>query len=130
SIESRTAYLDHQLVEYVNALPPSIKVMPIAGDQPGTWRLIEKWILRQAIKPFITEELYVRKKMPSNPPPSDRPSPAADPLPLQVLLKNRITQANIERLGFISWPFIRDALANYLESPQIPSHGAMARLLL
>ncbi|KAJ7457818.1 putative asparagine synthase [Mycena latifolia] len=133
SVESRVAFLDHHLVEYVTHLPPSVKIMPLAGDQPRTWHFVEKWILRQAVKPFVTEELYVRKKVPFNPPPSDRPAPTGELLPLQVLLKNRITQANVERLGFIHWPFVRDALSDYLESPQFPSHGAMderARLLL
>ncbi|KAF7357968.1 Asparagine synthetase domain-containing protein [Mycena venus] len=133
SVESRVAFLDHLLVEYVNSLPPSLKIMPIAGDQPGKWSMIEKWILRQAVKPFVTEEVYLRKKVSFNPPPSGPPAVASDLLPLQKHLKARLTQANVERLGFIKWPFIKDLLTDYLESPTFPAHGqidARARVLM
>ena len=56
SLEARTPFLDHRLTEYVNRLPPSLKVH-WDGD-----KLTEKWILREAAKPFITEELYKRTK--------------------------------------------------------------------
>ena len=56
SIEARTPFLDHKLTEYVNGLPPKLKVR-WTGD-----RLEEKWILREAARPFITDELYKRTK--------------------------------------------------------------------
>ncbi|KAJ7691734.1 hypothetical protein B0H17DRAFT_1200858 [Mycena rosella] len=59
------------------------------SPRAATWRLVEKWILRQpeAVKPFITEELYVRKKV------------LFDPLSLlgSSRFKSRISQANVER---------------------------------
>ena len=58
SIEARTPFLDHHLTEYVNGLPPSGKIRWDAEEE----RFVEKWILREASKPFITEELYKRKK--------------------------------------------------------------------
>ena len=58
SIEGRTPFLDHHVVEYVNGVPPSLKIKYDAG----TDKLVEKAILREAAKPFITEELYRRKK--------------------------------------------------------------------
>ena len=58
SIEARTPFLDHHLTEYVNALPPSVKIRWDAERKQFT----EKWILREASRPFITEELYKRKK--------------------------------------------------------------------
>ncbi|KAJ7659379.1 nucleophile aminohydrolase [Mycena rosella] len=63
SVESRIAFLDHHLVEYVNTLPPSVKIMPMADEKPGTWSFNAKWILHQAVKPFVTEEMYLRKKI-------------------------------------------------------------------
>jgi asparagine synthase (glutamine-hydrolysing) len=66
--------------------------------------LTEKWVLRQAVKPFVTEERFLRKKTPFNPPPSRPPAVATDLVPLQIHLKARITQATVERLGFIHWP--------------------------
>ena len=58
SIEARTPFLDHELTEYVYGLPPSLKVR----YDPTEDRFVEKWILREAAKPFITKELYERKK--------------------------------------------------------------------
>jgi asparagine synthase (glutamine-hydrolysing) len=107
--------------------------MPIAGDQPGKWSLVEKWVLRQAMKPFVTEEVYLRKKVQFNPPPSGPPDVASDQLPLQKHLKARITQANVERLGFINWPFIRDLLADFLETRIFLAQGQIdsrARILM
>ncbi|KAF8205844.1 asparagine synthase [Mycena galopus ATCC 62051] len=72
SIESRPAFLDHHFVEYINSLPPSLKIRPIKGTGPGGWSLAEKWILREAVKPFVTDEMYLRKKAPFNPPPAPR----------------------------------------------------------
>ena len=58
SIEGRTPFLDHHLVEYVNGIPPSLKIKYDSSDDG----FIEKWVLREASKPFITQELYKRKK--------------------------------------------------------------------
>ncbi|KAJ7919668.1 putative asparagine synthase [Mycena leptocephala] len=131
AVENRVSYLDHHLVEYVNTLPPSLKIMPVAGSKPGTWTFDEKWILRQAVKPFVTEEIYRRKKAPYNPPP--RPAGGEGIAPLQLHLSRRLTQASVERLGIFHWPYIRDTLADYIESPGFPAHGAIderARVLL
>ncbi|KAL1636238.1 hypothetical protein SLS56_001217 [Neofusicoccum ribis] len=58
SLEARTPFLDHRLTEYVNGLPPSVKIRWDMKEE----RFVEKWILREASKPFITTELYERKK--------------------------------------------------------------------
>ena len=58
SIEGRTPFLDHHVVEYVNGLPPSLKIR----YNGKTDQLVEKYVLREASKPFITDELYLRKK--------------------------------------------------------------------
>ncbi|KAJ7244941.1 putative asparagine synthase [Mycena rebaudengoi] len=131
SVESRVSFLDHHLVEYINSLPPSVKIMPIT-DGSGKWTLTEKWILRQAVQPFVTKEIYLRKKAPFNPPP--QPSSASGGLvPLQAHLKARITQTNVERLGFFDWKYIQEILDGYLNSPSFPAHGAVdqrARMLM
>ncbi|KAJ7114619.1 putative asparagine synthase [Mycena crocata] len=133
SVESRVSFLDHHLVEYVNRIPASLKIMPVAGETPGTWTLNEKWILRQAAKPFITEEMYLRKKVPFNPPPRPVESATESEMPLQAHLRRRITQESVERVGLFDWPYIRDTLADYLQDPSFPAHGAIdqrARILL
>ncbi|KAJ7731331.1 putative asparagine synthase [Mycena maculata] len=125
AIESRVPFLDHHLVEYVNTLPPSVKMMPVAGGEPGTWTLTEKWILREAARPFITDEIYLRKKVMYNPPPATGPGTASRLLPLQEHLKRRITQTTVERVGFFDWQNIKEMLDGYLESPAFPAHGAI-----
>ncbi|KAJ7239186.1 putative asparagine synthase [Mycena haematopus] len=131
AVENRVSYLDHHLVEYVNTLPPSLKIMPIARNKPGTWSFDEKWILRQAVKPFVTDEIYRRKKTAYNPPP--RPTASTGLSPIQLHLGKRVTQANVERVGIFHWPYIRDTLTDYLESPNFHVSGALderARILL
>lgn len=99
SIEARTPLLDHHLTEYVNHLPPSTKLRwqpPNTDDPEG--RFIEKWILREASKPFITRELYERKKHPYS-------APTTWPRngPLHKLLANLLTEKNVDNLGFVAW---------------------------
>ncbi|KAI3555923.1 asparagine synthase [Colletotrichum abscissum] len=118
SIEARPPFLDHHLVEYVNNLPPSVKVayQEAAGAAAGTgttgtgaslwWKdlsparqkLSEKWILKEAGKPFITQELYERRKHPYS-------APVKWPRggPVYKMIAGLITQENIENLGFMEW---------------------------
>lgn len=63
SVEGRVPFLDHHLMEYVDNLPPSVKIQ----HDPASDGMIEKWILRQVAMPFVTKELYERKKVVSLP---------------------------------------------------------------
>lgn len=58
SVEARTPFLDHHLTQYVNGLPPSVKIRWDGNEE----RFVEKWVLREAGRGFITEEVYSRKK--------------------------------------------------------------------
>ena len=58
SLEGRTPFLDHHLTQYANSLPPSLKVK--VDLKTGTFT--EKWILREAGRPYITDEMYHRRK--------------------------------------------------------------------
>lgn len=58
SIEARTPFLDHKLTQFAYGLPPAVKIMWNEGND----ELIEKWVLREAVRPFITEEIYTRTK--------------------------------------------------------------------
>ncbi|KAJ4358431.1 uncharacterized protein N0V89_003014 [Didymosphaeria variabile] len=94
SIEGRQPFLDHNLTTYVNSLPPSVKFR----YDPETQSLNEKWILKEAAKPFITEELYKRRKHPFSAPvtyPADGP--------LHRYIGSLMTKENIEQLGFLEW---------------------------
>jgi asparagine synthase (glutamine-hydrolysing) len=54
SVEGRLPFLDHKLVEYVVSLPSHFKIKDVT----------EKYILRQAAKPFITKTIFERQKHP------------------------------------------------------------------
>jgi asparagine synthase (glutamine-hydrolysing) len=64
SIEGRPPFFDHVLTRFCNRLPPSLKLR----YDPAARRLVEKWILREAARPYITDELYRRTKHPSRRP--------------------------------------------------------------
>ena len=106
SIEARTPFLDHHLTEYVNNLPPSAKIR----WDPESQTFVEKWVLREASKPFITKELYERKKHPYS-------APTSYPVngPLHKLLGSLITKENVDSLGFIDWARCKDVVPNAFE---------------
>ena len=54
SVEGRVPFLDHRVVEFMRNLPVDLKIR-------GT---TEKYLLREAAKPFITKTVYDRQKPP------------------------------------------------------------------
>ncbi|KAH6630760.1 nucleophile aminohydrolase [Chaetomium sp. MPI-SDFR-AT-0129] len=120
SIEARPPFLDHVLSEYVNGLPPTVKMvytpdeknvarkggLPWSGSTKRVGSLFsEKWILREAGKPYITQELYDRKKHPYVAPnrwPKDGP--------IHNKLRGICTREAVEKLGFVSWEVVQKAL--------------------
>lgn len=119
SIEARTPFLDHHLAEYVNGLPPSVKMAftpsedDLAGDHGPVWKgvgkarqsLTEKWILREAVKPYITRELYERKKHPFL-----APFRWPEGGSLHTMFKQLLTREAVENLGFVKWEVVKHAL--------------------
>lgn len=53
--------LDHHLTQYVNSLPPSLKMK----FDPKNKTFNERYILREAARPFITDEIYTCCKVSS-----------------------------------------------------------------
>lgn len=98
SIEARPPFLDHKLAEYVNNLPPSVKLR----WDPDSHTITEKWILREAVKPFVTDEIYRRTKHPYT-------APASWPAdgPFHQLLARLVTETNVEQLGFLDWDSVK-----------------------
>ncbi|KAF2729487.1 adenine nucleotide alpha hydrolases-like protein [Polyplosphaeria fusca] len=94
SIEGRQPFLDHQLTEYINAIPPSLKLKWEASTQSFN----EKWILKEAAKPFITDELYNRRKHPFTAPVRWKANG-----PLYKFFAKTVTRENVERVGFLAW---------------------------
>ncbi|KAK2608947.1 hypothetical protein QQS21_002523 [Conoideocrella luteorostrata] len=114
SIEGRTPFLDHHLAEYVNGLPPSVKlrhtpphkVDGIAQPAGSAFEhLTEKWILREAARPYITDELYDRRKVtfwaPAKWPKNGR---------LHSMFKGLLTRDAVENLGFVNYCAVEKAL--------------------
>jgi asparagine synthase (glutamine-hydrolysing) len=60
SIEGRVPFLDHRVVEFLGRVPVSLKIRG----------LTEKYLLRQAAQPVITDTVYRRQKHPFLSPPA------------------------------------------------------------
>jgi asparagine synthase (glutamine-hydrolysing) len=60
SIEGRVPFLDHHVVEFLGRVPVSLKIRGMT----------EKYLLRQAARPLITETVYRRQKHPFLSPPA------------------------------------------------------------
>ncbi|KAF2215415.1 hypothetical protein CERZMDRAFT_65706 [Cercospora zeae-maydis SCOH1-5] len=119
SIEARTPFLDHHLTEYVDRLPPSVKLHynpvsdsgelgPIYRDKTAKLAmqsLTEKWILREAVKPYITHELYSRKKHPFL-----APTKWTRGGPLHNRFSTLLTRENVLQLGFVDHEAVSAAM--------------------
>ena len=113
-IEGRLPYLDHSLREYVNQLPPSVKIR----------QSTEKWLLREAVKPYITVELYFRRKHVFNAPPA-----ATKNTPHSIYLNNRLTKQAVESLGFLRWNSVEDLKVSFLEHKTRRAHNLLNTIL-
>ncbi|KAJ7726323.1 putative asparagine synthase [Mycena maculata] len=140
SVEGRPPFLDHKLVEYVNTLPASLKIRPFLSaskpqqNLPRSWNFIEKWVLREAVRPFVTEEIYnIKKSMYNSPIPPPTSTLAGRSTPLQAHLAARITKEAVDQLGFLRWETVKATLAEFMERPESPADGGLdpnARRLL
>ncbi len=86
SIEGRLPFLDHKVVELVANMPLSFKIRG----------LTEKYVLREAAKPFITNNMYHRQKHPFLAPPSTNNLNQ----PLQQLIQDTLRSSSMSCLPF------------------------------
>jgi asparagine synthase (glutamine-hydrolysing) len=103
SVEGRLPFLDHHLFEFVRTLPLSLKIN-------GT---VEKFVLREALKPLLTNTIYTRQKHPFVAPPVSRFStPAA----------TEMIQDAVRSKSFASIPFFdqKKVIALFEKFPQLP----------
>lgn len=121
SIEGRPPFLDHKLFELVANMPPSVKLHYEPGREAldsgsSIWwggkslesvhsRFCEKWILREAAKPFLTDEVYRRRKHPYT-----APVVYAKGGPLHRLFTRLLTRESVDALGFLDWPILEESL--------------------
>lgn len=60
SLEGRVPFLDHHIAEFMRDVPVSLKI----------YEMTEKYLLREAAKPVLTETVYLRQKHPFLAPPA------------------------------------------------------------
>lgn len=116
SIEGRQPFLDHKLTEYVMGLPPSMKFRWDSSTQSFN----EKWILKEAVRPFVTEELYKRKKHAFA-----APYKYTVGGPIHKLFEGLVTKENIERLGFFEWDKCKDLVQDAIVKGDRAKFGQM-----
>lgn len=117
-IETRPPFLDHNVTEYANKIPPSLKMKYDA--QTGDF--LEKHVLRQAMKPFITEEIYNRRKHPFI-----GPSKYTENGPLHKEFQRLLTEENVKEVGFLDWNKVKIATDQaFIERNPVQFRHAMA----
>lgn len=116
ALEARTPFLDHHLTEFVDSLPPSYKIKleapssASAGAETGDYdksNVREKWILYEAVKPFITPEVCDRTKQPFIHGARKRPKGG----PMHRLLQRLLTREAVERVGWLDYDAIQELIA-------------------
>ena len=90
SVEGRLPFLDHKVFECARSLPMNVK---IRGK-------IEKYVLREAAKPYITDTVYKREKHPFMAPPVSVFSNTALDTMIQDIVNSQ---------GFLAMPFFDHA---------------------
>lgn len=110
SVEGRVPYLDHEVVELARSLPVSAKIRGMT----------EKYVLREAARPFVTQTVYQRQKHPFLAPPAAAVKHGA----LNELMQSTLRGRALERVPF----FDRRRVAELLDS--LPERSPAARVAL
>ena len=117
SMESRPAFLDHELADLARQIPPGVR---IRGG-------IEKWVLREAMKGVLPEVLYKREKFAFMAPPShtDTRKQAA----LRALAETYLCRQRIEEAGLFDAQRVAAFVDGALGTAE-PVEGARNDILL
>ncbi len=99
SIEGRLPFLDHVFFEYAAKLPITHK---INGG-------VEKFILREAMKPYLTPAVYAREKHPFMAPPLARETPQK----LGELVGDMVHSQSFNTIPFFDADKVRSALSDF-----------------
>ena len=106
SVEGRLPFLDHRLFEYAAQLPMQMKIKD---------HINEKYVLKEAARPYITDRVYRRQKHPFQAPPLTRYFGPHE----YGQIYEELTSDSLTRLGL----FNRDAIATLLTS--LPSMSVL-----
>jgi asparagine synthase (glutamine-hydrolysing) len=118
SVEGRLPFLDHVLFEKIRAMPLRMKIR----DR------VEKYILREAVRPLLTETVYKRQKHPFIAPPVSRFSNTA---------LDGFIQDTLRSQDFMHMPFFNnkkvlnwlDSLAGQSEKDQVAAEPVLMMIL-
>ncbi len=99
SVEGRLPFLDHHLFEYAARLPMQLKIKDYVN---------EKYILKEAARPYITNRVYQRQKHPFQSPPLTRYFTRAE----YSQIYDELTSCDMMRMGV----FNKDAVVALLTS--------------
>jgi len=96
SIEGRLPFLDHEVVAEVARMPVAMKIQGMT----------EKFVLREAARPFITDTVYRRQKHPFLSPPSTLQTHGG----LHGLMQDTLRGSALERTGLYDAGKVRELL--------------------
>jgi asparagine synthase (glutamine-hydrolysing) len=105
SMESRPAFLDHNVAEFAVRIPPPLRI------RDG----VEKWVLREAMKGVLPEVLYKREKFAFMAPPShtdDAKRSAVD-----TLAKRWLSPELVSEVGLFEPGRVREFLLQTRKAP-------------
>ncbi len=105
SMESRPAFLDHNVAEFAVRIPPSLRI------HNGT----EKWVLREAMKGVLPEVLYKREKFAFMAPPSH--TDVAKRVAVQELIDRWLTPEKMIETGLFDPQSVSEFLSKAHQAP-------------
>ncbi|MBI1216300.1 MAG: asparagine synthase (glutamine-hydrolyzing) [Alphaproteobacteria bacterium] len=114
AVEGRVPFLDHRLFELARQMPMHLKIRD----------MVEKYVLREAARPLLTEAVYKRQKHPFIAPPVSR-APALD-----ARLQDTLRSAAFARMGFFDAKRVRDWLDALAAAPEAERIAAEPPLMM
>ena len=99
SIEGRLPFLDHHLFEYSANLPMEMKIKD---------HINEKYVLKEAARPYITDNIYRRQKHPFQAPPLTRYFTKAE----YAQIRDELTSEDFTRMGVFNSNAVDSLLAS------------------
>jgi len=100
-MESRPAFLDHRVAEMARTIPPRFRIH----------QNIEKWILREAMRPVLPERLYRREKVAFMAPPAHTQHQKRKGL--EVLMDRFLSRDHIKTVGLFDPERLSKFIADY-----------------
>jgi asparagine synthase (glutamine-hydrolysing) len=101
SMEARSAFLDHLLVEFAVTVPPNLR---LRGHS-------DKYVLRETMRELLPETLYRRQKFAFMAPPAH--TNAAQQKSIMALVDQYLSSGAIATTGLLNAPAVHSLLERY-----------------